>query len=226
MYKQSKWIAAIVTFTLAASLQAQERAVLVELFTSEGCSSCPPADALLGQVNGSRTSAGLLVVGLSEHVTYWNQFGWSDPYSSPIYTDRQNAYGQRFQLDGVYTPQMIVNGGAGFVGSDSGQAEKGIAAALAQATRVSVQLRAVGVTVQGHVTVEYTIGQDAIGKTLNLALAERGIERRIGKGENAGKVLRHENVVRAFESVHVEGANGKVELPAPADAVRKEIGCV
>ena len=64
----------------------------------------------------ARTSGGLLVVGISEHVTYWNQLGWSDPYSSPAYTDRQNAYGQRFQLDGVYTPQMVINGAEQIVG--------------------------------------------------------------------------------------------------------------
>lgn len=79
------------------------RAVLVELFTSEGCSSCPSADALLQQVNGRYSGSGQLIAGVSEHVTYWNSLGWSDPFSSPIYTERQNAHGQRFRLVSVYT---------------------------------------------------------------------------------------------------------------------------
>ena len=89
----------------ANTAQLGHRAVLVELFTSEGCSSCPPADALLQQVNGKYSDAGQLIVGVSEHVTYWNSLGWSDPFSSPIYTERQEAYGQRFHLDSVYTPK-------------------------------------------------------------------------------------------------------------------------
>jgi hypothetical protein len=94
------------------------RIVLVELFTSEGCSSCPPADALLRQIEGTKTSAGQLIVGISEHVTYWNSLGWSDPFSSPVYTDRQNAYSERFHLGSVYTPQMVVDRAQQLVGSD------------------------------------------------------------------------------------------------------------
>src|SRR5260370_8350553 len=89
--------------------QPGHRAVLVELFTSEGCSSCPPADALLQQVNGRCSDSGQLIVGVREHVTYWNSLGWSDPFSSPTYTECQNAYGQRFHLDSVHTPQLITN---------------------------------------------------------------------------------------------------------------------
>ncbi len=81
--------------------QPGHRAALVELFTSEGCSSCPPADALLQQVNGRYSDSGQLIVGVSEHVTYWNSLVWSDPFSSPTYTERQNTYGQRFHLDSV-----------------------------------------------------------------------------------------------------------------------------
>jgi hypothetical protein len=80
-------------------------AVLVELFTSEGCSSCPPADALLRKINGKYTDSGQLIVGVSEHVTYWNYLGWSVPFSSEAYTERQSAYGLRFHLDSVCTPQ-------------------------------------------------------------------------------------------------------------------------
>jgi hypothetical protein len=98
------------THLSANNAQPGHGAVLVELFTSGGCSSCPPADALLQKVNGKYSDAGQLIVCVSEHVTYWNGLGWSDPFSSPAYTERQNAYGQRFHLDSVYTPQIVVNG--------------------------------------------------------------------------------------------------------------------
>jgi hypothetical protein len=95
-------------------------AVIVELFTSEGCSSCPPADAVLRQVNLKETSAGQLIVGISEHVTYWNDLGWRDPFSAPEFTERQNVYASRLSPEGPYTPQMVVNGREQFVGSDAG----------------------------------------------------------------------------------------------------------
>src|SRR5579863_9542303 len=84
--------------------------VLVELFTSEGCSSCPPADLLLRQINLKQTDAGQLIVGISEHVTYWNDLGWKDPYSLPVFTDRQSVYASNFSTEGPYTPQMVLNG--------------------------------------------------------------------------------------------------------------------
>src|ERR1700722_11498503 len=107
------------THLSANNAQPGHGAVLVELFTCEGCSSCPPADALLQKVNGKYSDADQLIVGVSEHVTYWNGLGWSDPFSSSAYTERQNAYGQRFHLDSVYTPQIVVNGQEQIVGSDS-----------------------------------------------------------------------------------------------------------
>lgn len=93
---------------------------IVELFTSEGCSSCPPADALLRQIHLKQAPTGQLIVGISEHVTYWNGLGWKDPYSSPIFTDRQSTYASRLSPEGSYTPQMVLNGRDQFVGSDSG----------------------------------------------------------------------------------------------------------
>jgi len=132
---------------LTVALQAQTavdgpapKVVLIELFTSEGCSSCPPADALLRQVNGSRTAGDQLVVGISEHVTYWNGLGWSDPFSSPAYTERQNAYSERFHLEGVYTPQMVINGAEQIVGSDRAALLRAVLAEEGQHPRVSVRI--------------------------------------------------------------------------------------
>jgi hypothetical protein len=230
MYNQSKWITAIVAavmaFTLAAALQAQEgagapgqRAVLVELFTSEGCSSCPPADALLKLVNGSRTNAGTLVVGISEHVTYWNELGWSDPYSSPVYTDRQNAYGQRFQLDGVYTPQMVINGAEQIVGTDRTALAQAVQKEEEQRPRMS--LRILSLSVAGdRLTVKYSAGGDVPAKGVDViaVLADDSDKSNVLHGENSGRLLAHVAVARSISRVGKVQAAGErtVQIQIPS----------
>jgi len=105
--------------------------VLVELFTSEGCSDCPPADAVLEKLIATQPVAGAEVIGLGQHVTYWDELGWKDRFSSATLTNRQNVYGASFALESVYTPQMIVDGRAQFVGSDGNVARKAIERASA-----------------------------------------------------------------------------------------------
>ena len=103
--------------------------VVVELFTSEGCSSCPPADRLLARLDQTQPIAGAQVIAIEEHVDYWNQLGWNDPFSSPQYRARQNDYAIAFHAKDIFTPQMVVNGQAAFVGSDMTRAYKEIGAA-------------------------------------------------------------------------------------------------
>src|SRR5437667_3319533 len=111
--------------------QASSTPVLVELFTSEGCSDCPPADAVLEKLIVMQPVAGADVIGLGQHVDYWDQLGWKDRFSSAALTNRQHVYGASFALESVYTPQMIVDGRAQFVGSDGNAARKAIERAIA-----------------------------------------------------------------------------------------------
>jgi hypothetical protein len=172
--------------------------VLVELFTSEGCSDCPPADTLLRQIDGKRTSAGQLIVGISEHVTYWDRLGWKDPFSSELFTHRQEEYGQRFGLDSVYTPQIVVNGREQLVGSDG----RSLLAAFAkEASRSQLNLRIQSAQfVSDHLEFRYSVdGIPADDKVQLIAVVVDDTDQsNVTRGENSGRNLTHAAVARAF----------------------------
>jgi hypothetical protein len=192
--------------------------VLVELFTSEGCSSCPPADALLKLVNGSQTNGGQLVVGVSEHVTYWNSLGWADPYSSPAYTERQNAYSERFHLEGPYTPQMVINGAEQIVGSDHAALLHAVEKEDAESPRMS--LRIVSISVAANtLTVNLTASGDVPkqGADLMAVLADDSDRSNVLRGENSGRLLAHVAVARSITRVAKVKTAGDltVQIPIP-----------
>src|ERR1700728_732060 len=116
--------------------------VIVELFTSEGCYSCPAADRLLGRLEQMQPVPGAQVVAIEEHVDYWNELGWTDPFSSPQYRARQNDYAVAFHSNNIYTPQMVVNGQTQFVGSDMNRAYHEIGAA-AQSATTAIDLKSI-----------------------------------------------------------------------------------
>jgi hypothetical protein len=211
----------IVTFAILALMATgalAQKAVLVELFTSEGCSSCPPADDLLKLVNGSQTNGGQLVVGISEHVTYWNSLGWSDPYSSPAYTERQNAYSERFHLEGPYTPQMVINGAEQIVGSDRGALLHAVEKEDAESPRLS--LRIVSVNVAGTtLTVNLATTGDVPkqGADLMAVLADDSDRSNVLRGENSGRTLAHVAVARSITRVGRVKTAGEltVQIPIP-----------
>jgi hypothetical protein len=200
---------------------------LVELFTSEGCSSCPPADVLLGEIVQDARKHGRRVFGLAFHVDYWNGPGWTDPYSDRAFSLRQQAYARAFKQKGIYTPQMVVNGGEEFVGADRPRSRAAIGAALKRPARALVQLQPQKPKAPGSLAVTFAVGQAPREAVLNLAVVERGLRSVVKGGENRGHTLRHENVVRAFTAVRLdEGGKGSVELKLPVDLARKNASVI
>jgi hypothetical protein len=183
---------------------------LVELFTSEGCSSCPPADALLAQLSARGD-----VLALSFHVTYWDHLGWRDPFSNETFTRRQGAYVHAFGLESLYTPQMVVDGRRQFVGSDRTAATDAIRDALARplSADVSLSTHAAGASIAATVRVEHA-APDAV---LFVAWADAERSSLPDRGENGGAHLRHVDVVRDLERVALHGGRyeGVVKLTRP-----------
>lgn len=183
---------------------------MVELFTSEGCSSCPPANDLLRQLADGVDG----VVPLSFHVDCWNRLGWADPYSDPAHTARQRAYAAAGAFGGrVYTPAMIVGGEGGFVGSQRQTAGSEITQVQEAETPATVRLAA---RVDGRaVAVEHDVQGAPPGARLHLALVQGDTAQEVTHGENRGRRLAHARVVREF--VTTDAGRGTTALSAPND---------
>lgn len=166
--------------------------VLLELFTSEGCSSCPPADLLLEVLDRQQPVSGADIVVVSEHVDYWNHIGWTDPFSSATYSRRQQHYAQRFGLDGVYTPQMIVDGRWQFVGSDERLATKAIINAAASA-KIGLIVQQEGARLVIRSTAPFEAAVD-----VSVIRAREHAVSNVARGENRGRELRHVSVATAL----------------------------
>jgi hypothetical protein len=183
-----------------ASDGARRTPVLVELFTSEGCSSCPPADALLEKLDKSQPVGSADLVVLSEHVDYWNDIGWKDPYSSHQFSVRQGDYALRFGLEGPYTPQMVVDGDMELVGSDERRAIQVIKNTIKTA-KLSVALSSIhrenDKTLAAHIEVgpSDSTGRRTPAQVL-IALADNSVQSSVRGGENSGRTLKHVAVVR------------------------------
>lgn len=173
--------------------------VLVELFTSEGCNSCPPADTLLEELLQEQPIEGVYVIPLSEHVTYWDHQGWKDPFGAQQFTARQQQYGLRFNIDSIYTPQLVIDGTSEYVGSDRRSIERALRSAGRQ---VKPALKVSGTEASGTLTVvasgpALSAEDDA---ELWVALTEDRLAVDVKRGENANKILKHSGVVRVLRS--------------------------
>ena len=196
----------------------QQTPVIVELFTSEGCSSCPPADDVLARLEKSQPVPGVEIIALGQHVDYWNYLGWSDPFSAPAFSQRQGDYARAFARDGVYTPQMVVDGRAEFPGGNGGKASEAIASASRNPKAV-VKLEFAGEkqdarsesTAQLKVRIEKLPAVSA-GNTVEvlLALTESDLRTAVPRGENGGRTLSHAPVVRQLSVIGT--ANGEAAV--------------
>jgi hypothetical protein len=206
-------LALVSAFTLAlltrGPLAATPTPVVVELFTSEGCSDCPPADVLLQKLIDTQPIGGAEIIGLSEHVDYWDRLGWKDRFSSAALTDRQRTYSARFSNDSIYTPQMVVNGRAEFVGSDAAAARRAIEKSLsvphgtihADVNASSADRIVVSVSVSDLPPVTHGDHADVV-----LAVTEDRLQSDVKRGENKGHVLTHAAVVRYLATIGESGA--------------------
>jgi len=176
---------------------------VLELFTSQGCSSCPPADRLLGKYADNES-----VIALSFHVDYWNRLGWQDPFSSAAYSQRQNDYVRIFKLNGAYTPQLVVNGEKEMVGSDANKISSTIKSEEQQAPTAHININSVTID-NAKATISYTIQGGENNSNLNIALVQTKTTTSVKAGENGGLTLTNYNVVRSFKTIPsaVEGTN-------------------
>jgi len=202
------------TATLSVPSQAaaddlpRVRPVILELFTSEGCSSCPPADAFLKHLDDTGSVDHVEIIAIEEHVDYWDRLGWTDPFSSHDWTERQQQYARSFRRDGVYTPQLVVNGSRELVGGAAREARQNIVEA-SKMPSADVQLSATGASSK-NVDVSINISNvppEAKSAELWLAITERNLSSHVLGGENEGRHLVHAAVLRKLTRVKSKQSN-------------------
>ena len=195
-------------------ISGASHAVVVELFTSEGCSSCPPADNVLSWLNERQPLPGVEIIPLSEHVDYWNHLGWADPYSSASFSTRQREYSESLR-GGVYTPQMIVDGKVQFVGGDRDEALEAISKA-SRMSKADVRIQPIPpANSSARNSVSFSVQVEKIPLSgvkekglVFLAITENNLQSSVAAGENSGRNLKHTAVVRDLKMI------GKVD-PRP-----------
>lgn len=194
------------TQSAQTSPNAKAHPVVLELFTSEGCSSCPPADALLKKLDDTGQIGDVEILALEEHVDYWNHLGWTDPFSSHDWTERQEQYARSLRHDGVYTPQLVLNGSIDLVGSSERAVLRQISE---QAKTPDVAMRASSINLSSksaQIAIEFESSSDLPSADLWLAVTERGLSSDVRQGENQGRNLAHAAVLRSLTRVRMPQA--------------------
>ena len=219
VFRHSKNVVKAINSEMSAQAgkTALTSAVVVELFTSEGCSTCPPADKLLTELDENQPVNGAQVIALSEHVDYWNRLGWKDPFSSAQFTERQTDYSRTLHVEDIYTPQMIVDGQNQFVGNQRATALEAIArAAQSPKARIEAAIKSstpnsITLSIQAGDVPEISRGDRA---DVILAITESGLMSNVARGENAGRRLTHSAVTRRM--VKLGTIEGKAFNAEPA----------
>jgi hypothetical protein len=224
--EQKKWEA----------MQSAEPFAIVELFSSEGCSDCPSAELVLNKLTREAMADKSYIYPLAFHVDYWNKLGWKDVFSDSSYSNRQRMYRRAFGNEVVYTPQMIVNGKREFVGSDEKKARQVIDSVLKVKPPCYFTIHpddslqpadSTGKELTNFVHYEVMKIPGQLRTrfyTICFAIVERGLTTKVGKGENGGKTLQHENVVRLFKRYDLKEMKGKVDMGAFRDEQGRPLG--
>lgn len=198
---------------------------VVELFTSQGCSSCPSADQFLSELLQESEAESKQLYALSFHVDYWDRLGWKDPYSKKSFTDRQRAYARALGTSQVYTPQMVINGEGAFVGSQRNQGRSLVNQAFEKPSVVKIETLSLKET--DNIVMISTQSTRADSELIvNIALVERDINTEVKRGENSGRTLHHDNVVRVFRSIDMPSdgkAAASITLPEKLNRTKAAI---
>lgn len=204
--------------------QKEKPFIVVELFTSEGCSSCPPADRLLSSVIEGAAPESAEIMGLSFHVDHWDYIGWKDPYAAKDYTLRQRAYGRKFKLNSIYTPQMIVNGKHEFVGSSQRELDEAIRLESSASSHIPLAISIKSKTAE---TLSFKVSStQSVDAQLNVAIVEKNLTQQVSRGENRGRKLAHDNVVRAFDMRSFDGQENHFSLKIPEDLKEEDASLI
>jgi hypothetical protein len=220
MMRFSLWIVLTMGMTLGVAgpadrLPDMRQPILVELFTSEGCSSCPPADALLEKLDRLQPVPGAQIVVLSEHVDYWNHIGWADPYSSHAFSARQEQYARRFRTQGPYTPQMVVDGRSEFVGSDARAAESAIRSA-AKSLKAVIRISEEG----GSAFIDVAPLPPGTARKAGVfaAYAIDSGTQDVVRGENMGRRLHHVAIAKELKQIGTVDDRTEVKAQLPVES--------
>ncbi|BAU52212.1 DUF1223 domain-containing protein [Mucilaginibacter gotjawali] len=185
---------------------------VIELFTSEGCSSCPPADALVAKI--AKEDKDMPVYILAYHVDYWNRLGWKDAFSSADFSKRQNEYASYLHLRQIYTPQIIVNGKTEFVGSEEGTLRSAIKTNLQVASPAQLSL-GISAVEKGQATIKYSADGTDSNTVLLIAVLQKNAQTKVERGENVGRTLSHVQIVRKLQKVALNSKTGTVNVSLP-----------
>jgi hypothetical protein len=184
-------------FKQSPTIYSGQNVAVAELFTSEGCSSCPAADEMLNEMTGILARENKAVVGLAFHITYWDHLGWKDPYGQEAFTERQKKYCNVLEVPSIYTPQMIVNGQFEFVGSNPISFRQTVEEVLTSPPVYAIEARAI---IEGDsIRVTYSLNKKPGNELLNVAVVDAYTENNVKRGENKNKTLKHYNVVRTLD---------------------------
>ncbi len=200
------------TLLMQSHLFAQKAPVVIELFTSQGCSSCPPADQLIADIEEQYKGEEVYI--LSYHVDYWDYIGWKDPFGSKAYTEKQYDYASRFRSRSVYTPQAVINGREHFTGSNRSQLYSRLKHYQTKAKKVDIQLTEISQEHQG-IVVDYKLASILDAKEITIAAVVKERTTVIKRGENRNRTLKNTHIVIAEKTLELSTDKGQVNLSIP-----------